>query len=84
MFGCLTRSAALVYRWLTVDAHPAPPFTYTNPVKESHSCQRPAPYPYDTIRILRVLPVLMYTEYIPVDLMYTEYIPVDLNVPHIT
>eukprot|EP01043_Picozoa_sp_COSAG02_P056239 COSAG02_NODE_6641_length_3441_cov_5.384201_4_plen_85_part_00 len=55
---------------VTVDTHPASPFTYTNPVRESHSCYRPASYTYYTIRILRVLPVLKYTEYLD---LYTLY-----------
>eukprot|EP01043_Picozoa_sp_COSAG02_P061597 COSAG02_NODE_8309_length_2622_cov_99.290527_4_plen_70_part_00 len=46
------------------DTHPASPFTYTNPVRESHNCYRPASYTYYTIRILRVLPVPKYTEYL--------------------
>eukprot|EP01043_Picozoa_sp_COSAG02_P029542 COSAG02_NODE_1842_length_10700_cov_148.785869_6_plen_152_part_00 len=31
----------------TVDTHPASPFTYTNPVRESHNCYRPASYTYN-------------------------------------
>eukprot|EP01043_Picozoa_sp_COSAG02_P010553 COSAG02_NODE_372_length_23640_cov_210.100463_22_plen_76_part_00 len=60
---------------VTVDTHPASPFTYTNPVRESYNCYRPVSHTYYTIRILRVLvlagvlPVLKYTEYL--DLYHT-------------